>query len=81
MIEDVPLPGMPEPPRQRVAPVMSGAKATRVRKRVLCNQCCMLIYTMGAENVPNPRTARWRVTSKAGLAVVLCESHKNEVMG
>lgn len=81
MTSDQPaLPGMPEPPAplRRAAP--SGkATATRIRKRTLCNRCCLLIHQLGVEMAPYPRTARWRVTTD-GLSVPMCESHKNEVM-
>ncbi len=69
---------MPPAPK-RVAPAGRKVTATRTRARQLCNPCCLAIHTLGVEQAPYPRTARWRVTLD-GVSVPMCESHKNEAM-
>lgn len=80
-MNEVPLPGMPEPaPRQRRPTAVPGMRATRIKgsgKRQLCDRCCELIHQLGQAGAPYPRHARWSVTGD-GWRVRLCEQHKEE---
>lgn len=74
MIEDIPLPGMPDDPPER--PVPDSVRITRRRSAHLCSDCIAEIHRYGVGVAPPPMAQRWQYT-RGSLTLFLCESHKN----
>lgn len=77
MDEDEPLPLMPEPPpplRRVPKPVARITRWSSSKNRTLCGACCLLVFHLGIETAPLPRTARWRVRAD-GRTDYLCDLH------
>lgn len=75
MIEDVPLPGMPDDPH--TPPVPPTVRVTRRASNRLCADCVADIHLRGVRWAPPPMPQRWQYT-RGSMTLHLCETHKNE---
>lgn len=77
-MDELPFPGMPEPPPVMKKAPKPGIRFSRIRGSRLCEWCCRDIHERGAWVAPLPRVARWQATSDDGAVERLCEGHKAE---
>lgn len=75
-MDDIPLPGMPEPPPPRPA-TQPAHRVTRHRTKThrLCDTCIFLLHRYGRDGGAYPRAVRWLVVTESKNHYV-CEQHK-----